>query len=94
MALRSSGTDAQFLRNMQLATLYWFFSIAMASCGIVQILVNKCEREKLKSNINIIGIILNTSAVFVFILSSQPYPAILFLTILLIRGIVMLIKKR
>ena len=77
-----------------LATLYWFFSIAMASCGIVQILVNKCEREKLKSNINIIGIILNTSAVFVFILSSQPYPAILFLTILLIRGIVMLIKKR
>lgn len=32
-----------------LATLYWFFSIAMASCGIVQILVNKCEREKLRA---------------------------------------------
>jgi len=77
-----------------LAVLYWIFPMAMAICGVIQIVINKGEREKLKRGINIIGVILNTGAIFVLILSGQPYPSVMFFTLLLIKGTVMLIKKK
>ena len=77
-----------------LAALYWLFPIAMALCGIVQILISKSEREKFKRSINLIGLFLNVGAVFVLVLSSQPYPAVMFFTLLLIRGAVMLLKQK
>ena len=77
-----------------LAILYWIFPVTMAICGVIQIVINKGEQEKLKRGINIIGIILNTGAIFVLILSGQPYPSVMFFTLLLIKGAVMLIKKK
>lgn len=77
-----------------LAVLYWIFPMAMAICGVIQIVINRGEREKLKRGINIIGVILNTGAIFVLILSGQPYPSVMFFTLLLIKGTVMLIKKK
>ena len=76
-----------------LAVLYWIFPVMMSICGAVQILINKGERETLKKNINLIGFILNMCAIFVLILSGQPYPAVMFFTLLLIKGVIMLIKK-
>ena len=73
---------------------YWFFPVAMAVCGIVQILMHKSERNMLKACLNQIGLFLNIGAVFVLILSSQPYPAVLFFTLLLIRGAIMLMKQK
>ena len=77
-----------------LAVFYWIFPITMAICGIIQIIINKHEQEKLKKILTIIGIILNTIAIFVLILSGQPYPSAMFFTLLLIKGSVMLVKKR
>ena len=77
-----------------LAALYWLFPIAMAFCGIIQILISKTELEKFKRIINLIGLFLNIGAVFVLVLSNQPYPAVMFFTLLLIRGAVMLLKQK
>lgn len=77
-----------------LAALYWFFPIAMALCGIIQILINKSEHDNSKQCINLIGLFLNVGAVFLLILSSQPYPAVMFFSLLLIRGAVMLMKQK
>lgn len=76
-----------------LAFLYWVFPIAMAICGIIQIITNKSEREKTKRSINVIGVILNACAIFVLILSGQPYPAVMFFTLLLIKGTVTMLKR-
>lgn len=76
-----------------LAILYWVFPIAMAICGIIQIIMNKSEREKIKRSVNAIGVILNACAVFILILGGQPYPAVMFFTFLLIKGTVTMLKR-
>lgn len=76
-----------------LAILYWMFPLAMAICGIIQIIMNKSEREKIKQNVNAIGVILNACAVFILILGGQPYPAVMFFTLLLIKGTVLVLKQ-
>ena len=76
-----------------LAILYWVFPIAMAICGIIQIIMNKSEREKIKRSVNAIGVILNACAVFILILGGQPYPAVMFFTLLLIKGTVTMLKR-
>ncbi len=76
-----------------LAILYWVFPIAMAICGIIQIIMNKSEREKIKRSVNAIGVILNACAVFILILGGQPYPAVMFFTLLLIKGTVLVLKR-
>ena len=76
-----------------LAILYWVFPIAMAICGIIQIIMNKSEREKIKRSVNAIGVILNACAVFILILGGQPYPAVMFFTLLLIKGTVTMLKQ-
>ena len=76
-----------------LAILYWVFPIAMAICGIIQIIMNKSEREKIKRSANAIGVILNACAVFILILGGQPYPAVMFFTLLLIKGTVTMLKR-
>ena len=77
-----------------LAVLYWIFPVLMLICGAVQILTNKGERENLKKNVKLIGFILNVCAIFVLILSGQPYPAVMFFTLLLLKGVITLIKKQ
>ena len=76
-----------------LSILYWIFPVAMAVCGIVQILITKSERNKLKILVSAAGIILNASATLLLILSGQPYPAAMFLALLVMKGTLMLIKR-
>ncbi len=76
-----------------LAILDWVFPIAMAICGIIQIIMNKSEREKIKWSVNAIGLILNACAVFILILGGQPYPAVMFFTLLLIKGTVAMLNR-
>ena len=76
-----------------LAILYWVFPVAMAICGTIQILINNSEREKIKWSVNVIGVILNACAVFILILGGQPYPAVMFFTLLLIKGTVTMLKR-
>ena len=76
-----------------LAILYWVFPIAMAICGIIQIILNKSERVKTKRSVNVIGVTLNAGAVFILILGGQPYPAVMFFTLLLIKGTVTMFKR-
>ena len=76
-----------------LAILYWVFPIAMAICGIIQIIINKSEREKTKRVVNFTGVILNACAVFILILGGQPYPAVMFFTLLLLKGAVAMRKR-
>ena len=76
-----------------LAALYWFFPLAMALCGFLQVLIGKGEHERIKRSINRIGLLLNAAAVFVLVLSAQPYPALMFFALLLLKGTVMLLKQ-
>lgn len=77
-----------------LAPLYWGIPIIMAVCGVIQILINKTEQEKVKKNIKIISVIVNAIAITLLILSGQPYPAVMFFVLLLAKGTVMLIKQK
>ena len=74
--------------------LYWFIPVMLMLCGVVQVLSNKSEREKLRRFIWISSLILNSGAVFVFILSGQPYPALMYFALLLIRGAVSLMMQK
>ena len=76
-----------------LAVLYWIFPVAMAICGIIQIMINKSEREKIKRSVNAAGLILNACAIFILIFGGQPYPAAMFFTLLLIKGAVVVLKR-
>ena len=76
-----------------LAVLYWIFPVAMAICGIIQIMINKSEREKIKRSVNAAGLILNACAIFILIFGGQPYPAAMFFTLLLIKGAVLVLKR-
>lgn len=77
-----------------LAPVYLLLTIAMVLCGIVQIVINRSEHDKFKVHINLLGMFLNVGAVFVLILSAQPYPALLYFTLLLIKGAIMLMKQK
>lgn len=76
-----------------LAALYCFFPLALALCGFLQVLTGKGEHERIKRSINRIGLLLNAAAVFVLVLSAQPYPALMFFALLLLKGTVMLLKQ-
>ena len=80
--------------NGWLAAFYWIFPVAMALCGVVQIAINRSERVHLKKSIHLLGVVLNVSAILLLILSGQPYPALLFFALLLIKGAVMLVKQK
>ena len=62
-----------------LSALYWLFPIAMAVCGTIQLLTDRKLPE-------IIGAIINICAILVLVLSGQPYPAVLFFALLVIKG--------
>ena len=77
-----------------LGILYWILPGAMALCGVIQLLINKAEGERLKKWVGATGGILNIGAIFILILSGQPYPAVLFFTLLLIKLSVRAIKLK
>lgn len=62
-----------------LAVLFWIFPVAMVICGVLQLLIN----HKIVCTV---GTIINICAIALLILSGQPYPAVLFLALLVIKG--------
>ncbi|MBQ3575090.1 MAG: helix-turn-helix transcriptional regulator [Clostridia bacterium] len=74
--------------------LYWILISAMALCGILRILISRSDREKAKAILRNAGLAINAAAVFALILSGQPYPAALFFVLLLLKGAVLLPKRR
>ena len=77
-----------------LTGLYWLFPGAMVICGIIQLLMDKSVDEKWKRVLLGLGFLLNTAAVFVLILSGQPYPGAMLFTFLVIKGTLMLMKQK
>lgn len=75
-----------------LGGLYWFFPLAMALCGLIQVLIRRSESRSWKNAVSMAGLLFHVCAVFLLILGGQPYPAVLFFGLLLIRGAVMLLK--
>jgi len=75
-----------------LSVVYWIFPILMVLCGVLQMILIYSERIKLISFVTLLGLVVNAGAIFVLILSNQPYPAVMYFTFLLIKGAVMLIK--
>lgn len=76
------------------AACYWALPLAMAICGVIQLAVRKREGETQKNHWIIGGTAVNIGAVFLLILSGQPYPAALFFGLLLLKMAVMLMKQR
>ena len=62
-----------------LSVLYWIFPAAMAICGIVQLVTNRKLTE-------LMGTVINVCIILLLILSGQPYPAVLFLALFVIKG--------
>ncbi len=77
-----------------LAVLYWIFPVAMAICGVIQIMINKSERQSIKRSVNAVGVILNACAILILILGGQPYPSVMFFTLFVIKGTVMTLKRQ
>lgn len=77
-----------------LAALYWAFPVVMAVCGMVQIVMSRSGQDGHKGMVEALGTIVDAVAVVVLILSGQPYPAVLFFALLLIKGTVMAMKRK
>jgi transcriptional regulator with XRE-family HTH domain len=72
-----------------LTYFYWIFSLLMAVCGVLLLINLKSEKENFKKALNITGTILNAVFVLLLILSGQPYPAVLFFALLMMKGFFM-----
>lgn len=70
---------------------YLIFVIAVAIFGIITLSLQ--NHRQLSHGKSIISLILNAIGVILFIISTQPYPAILLFVFLVIKGL-MLIKRR
>ena len=77
-----------------LAILYWALPLGMALCGVAQLLLGQLGKENAGKVCGKVSAIINSLAVFAAILSGQPYPAALYLTLLLIKGAMMDVKRR
>lgn len=75
------------------AALYWALPLLMAACAIAEFLLLTGEGERWSKAFAKLGAALNIAAVFLLILGGQPYPAIAFFTLLLIKSAVMLIGR-
>ena len=73
--------------------LYWIIPILMFACGIAQLFLCKFDKLKQGECASWLGIALNIAEVFLLILSAQPYPAMGFFALLLIKGYVLLIRR-
>lgn len=72
---------------------YFVVAIGIAVFGILTLALQKCQQLFWVRNKNIISLILNAVGVTLFIISTQPYAAILLFVFLVIKGL-MLIKSR
>ena len=72
---------------------YFVVAIGIAVFGILTLALQKCQQLFWVRNKNRISLILNAVGVTLFIISTQPYAAILMFVFLVIKGL-MLIKSR
>ena len=72
---------------------YFVVAIGIAVFGILTLALQKCQQLFWVRNKNRISLILNAVGVTLFIISTQPYSAILLFVFLVIKGL-MLIKSR
>ena len=72
---------------------YFVVAIGIAVFGILTLALQKCQQLFWVRNKNRISLILNAIGVALFIISTQPYAAILLFVFLVIKGL-MLIKSR
>lgn len=72
---------------------YFVVAIGIAVFGILKLALQKCQQLFWVRNKNRISLILNAVGVTLFIISTQPYAAILLFVFLVIKGL-MLIKSR
>ena len=72
---------------------YFLVAIGIAVFGILTLALQKCQQLFWVRNKNRISLILNAVGVTLFIISTQPYAAILLFVFLVIKGL-MLIKSR
>ena len=72
---------------------YFVVAIGIAVFGILTLALQKCQQLFWVRNNNRISLILNAVGVTLFIISTQPYAAILLFVFLVIKGL-MLIKSR
>ena len=72
---------------------YFVVAIGIAVFGILTLALQKCQQLFWVRNKNKISLILNAIGVTLFIISTQPYAAILLFVFLVIKGL-MLIKSR
>ena len=73
--------------------LYWLIPILMFACGVAQLLLCKFDKLKQGEGSSWLGIALNIAEVFLLILSGQPYPAIGFFALLLIKSYVVFVRR-
>ena len=76
-----------------LRTAYFIFTIGIIVYGILTLALQKCHQLFWVRNKNRISFIFNAFGVILFIISNQPYAAVLLFVFLVIKGL-MLIKTR
>ncbi len=75
----------------KLSLLFWTLTVLLSACGITQIFLRQWRWQRY---LRILGFGLNAASTALLILCGQPYPAVLFFTLLLFKGTVMVIKQQ
>ena len=79
--------------SMWLKIMYFSFLIGTAAFGVLTLALQNISNAFWQQNKNKISLIINTGSTLLFILSTQPYAAVLSLFFLIIKASVLL-KKR
>ncbi len=68
-----------------IAVLCWIFSVTITVCGAVQLLATYTDHERLTQTLSTVGLILQAAFLLLLIVCGQPYPAVLVLTLLILK---------
>lgn len=77
-----------------LGIVFWIAPVLMAICGIVQMLLVGHEKEKMHTAASAVGAVIHIGAILLLILSGQPYPALLFFFLFVMKGVILLKKRK
>lgn len=67
------------------AALYWVFPLALALCGGAQLALSRRDGARLRAGLRCLGMALNALGIFLLILGGQPYPAVLYFSLFLLK---------
>lgn len=80
--------------NGWLAAFYWILPVLLAVLGLGQVIGSRDEKRKGKDAVSIAGMLLNAAEILLMILSGQPYPAVLYFALFLLKVSVKLAIKK